>query len=144
MFRKKIYVPKSLRKKVINWYHHFLCHPGASRLVDTIGLIMTWSSLNTDFSEYTRMCPTCQRKKKGKNKYGRLLAKVAEVVPFDVLCVDLIGPYTVTLTKKQTVTLNVMMFIDPETSWFEICEVTEKTSEKMSQLLDRVWLSRYP
>ena len=31
-YNKKIYVPSSLRKDVLNWYHHYLQHPGANRM----------------------------------------------------------------------------------------------------------------
>ena len=57
---------------------------------------------------------------------------------------DLIGPYTVTLSTKDTLVLHAMTFIDPATGWFEITEIKNKTSAEMSQLLDEVWLSRYP
>lgn len=37
-----------------------------------------------------------------------------------------------------------MTFIDPATGWFEICEIYNKTSAHMSQVLNLTWLSRYP
>ena len=30
MLNNRIYVPKSLRRSVLDWYHHFLCHPGVT------------------------------------------------------------------------------------------------------------------
>ena len=32
MYNKKLYIPKNLCRCTINWYHHFLCHPGGDRL----------------------------------------------------------------------------------------------------------------
>lgn len=90
------------------------------------------------------MCDTCQRFKKQKVKYGKLPPKKAEGTPWQLLCMDLIGPYTVTLKKNKETTLSAMTFIDPATGWFEICEIGNKTSAQMSHLLNRVWLSRYP
>jgi len=42
--------------------------------------------------------------------------------------------------------LIAMTFIDPATGWFEIVEVPtiDKSSARLSQLFDQVWLSRYP
>ena len=37
-----------------------------------------------------------------------------------------------------------MTFIDPATGWFEVCAVPNKQSGTMSQVLNNVWLSRYP
>ena len=59
-------------------------------------------------------------------KYGHLPPKNAEAIPWQILCVDLVGPYTVTLTKEKVVTLHAMTFIDPDTGWFEICAIPDK------------------
>ena len=36
----KIYVPRKLRHDVLTWYHHYLCHPGLTRLEKTIASTM--------------------------------------------------------------------------------------------------------
>ena len=33
----KICVPKTLQKRMIDWYHEMLCHPGQKRMEETIG-----------------------------------------------------------------------------------------------------------
>lgn len=42
------------------------------------------------------------------------------------------------------VSLHVMIFIDPATGWLKICQIYNKISVKMSQILNHTWLSRYP
>ena len=81
---------------------------------------------------------------KNKLKYGHLPAKTAEAHLWELICVDLIGQYTLTVGPNKERTLHAMPFIDPATIWIEIAEITDKTSATMSLLLDRVWLSRYP
>jgi hypothetical protein len=39
MYQGKIYVPPALQKKTLDWYHHFLCHPGGQRLANTIASV---------------------------------------------------------------------------------------------------------
>jgi hypothetical protein len=39
MYQNRIYVPPTLQKKTLDWYHHFLCHPGGQRLVNTIASV---------------------------------------------------------------------------------------------------------
>ena len=34
--------------------------------------------------------------------------------------------------------------VDPATGWFEIAEITDKTSARISQIFNNIWLSRYP
>ena len=66
-FLKKKFVPEKLHHRVIVWYHHFLCHPGASRLADTLEQTMIWPGLTAACKYYTRRCEICQRLK--KNEY---------------------------------------------------------------------------
>ena len=73
--------------------------------------------------------------------------KEVESTPWQILCVDLIGPYKVSIKHKKkviTITLNAMTFIDPATAWFEISEIPGKTSVQITQTLNNTWLSRYP
>jgi hypothetical protein len=39
MYQNRIYVPPALQKKTLDWYHHFLCHPGGQRLANTIASV---------------------------------------------------------------------------------------------------------
>jgi hypothetical protein len=82
--------------------------------------------------------------KKTKKKYGHLPPKEAEATPWDTLCIDLIGPYTVKETRKKKWTLHCLTMIDPATGWFEIVEVPTKQADDVSNLLEQTWLSRYP
>ena len=59
----------------MEWYHWYLCHPGETHTENTI-------------------------RKKTFQKYGHLPEKVAEADPWDVLCIDLIGPYTIKCKNK--------------------------------------------
>ena len=69
--------------------------------------------------------------------------KLAESTPWETLCVELVGPYTVSIDGTDRV-LWEMTFIDPTTGWFEVAEIPDKKSGKMSHTLDTVWLSQYP
>ena len=41
-YNNKIYVPQSLRKHIVEWYHTVLCHVGETRTEETIKQHMTW------------------------------------------------------------------------------------------------------
>eukprot|EP00804_Cyclotella_cryptica_P021534 CCRYP_005830-RA/>CCRYP_005830-RA protein AED:0.19 eAED:0.19 QI:0/0/0/1/0/0/2/0/363 len=45
--------------------------------------------------KYVKNCHACQVNKRDKHKYGKLPTKFAITNPRDVLCMDLIGPYTI-------------------------------------------------
>ena len=101
-FKDKIYVPDSIRNNILNWYHHFLCHPGSLRLAATIGQVMRWPGLQADGVSFTHTCSTCQKQKKTKVNYGHLPPKIAESLPWQVLYIDLIGPYSVTILLSSS------------------------------------------
>ena len=37
-----------------------------------------------------------------------------------------------------------MTFVEPATGWFEITEIPDKTSARISQILNNTWLAQYP
>ena len=91
-----------------------------------------------------KVCKTCQKFKKKRKKYGKLPSKVVDLTPWECVCVDLIGPYTVTDKMGNDRILTAMTFIDPATGWFEVTEIPEKNSARISQIFNNTWLSRYP
>ena len=140
----KIVVPPNLRTRLLNWYHDSLMHPGITRMTRTIRMHFTWPGLNSDVEKLCKKCRTCQLTKKTKKKYGLLPPKEAEASPWDTLCIDLIGPYTVKEIGKKKWTLHCLTMIDPATGWFEIAEIPNKRADEVANILEQQWFSRYP
>eukprot|EP00804_Cyclotella_cryptica_P001216 CCRYP_012721-RA/>CCRYP_012721-RA protein AED:0.31 eAED:0.45 QI:0/0/0/1/0/0/3/0/427 len=89
----KMVIPKELQH--LSWYHHYLQHPGHTRLEETLCAAMYWKGMQNTVHKYVKNCHACQVNKRHKHKYGKLPTKFAITNPWDVLCVDLIGPYTI-------------------------------------------------
>ena len=123
---------------------------------------MYWRSLRSDVRRHVKTCERCQKGKKRKRQYGKLPAKTAVVTPWQSVCVDLIGPYTLKGKDKTVLDFMCLTMIDPATGWFEIIElplssvtvtrdgeditevVIDKSSAQISKLFNKQWLSRYP
>ena len=60
------------------------------------------------------------------------------------MCINLVGPYTITDQKINDRSLNAMIVVDSAIWWFEIAKITDKTSSRISQINNNTWLSRYP
>ncbi len=43
----KIIIPASLRRRAVSWYHHYLQHPGHSRLEEMMRSVMYWKGMRT-------------------------------------------------------------------------------------------------
>ena len=100
-YENKIYVPESLRGRTLDWYHHFLEHPGGSRLGNTICTIAYWQGLYNQAKTHAKRCTTCQSFKKRRRNYGQVPPKVVtEIIPWKTIHVDLLGPYSKTIKKK--------------------------------------------
>ena len=87
--------------------------------------------------------------------YGEVPLATAALKPWRVLCVDLIGPYTLKIVKDRdpktgkskvirTVQLMVLTMIDPVTNLVEIARQTRKTTAETVELFRNNWLCRYP
>ena len=163
----RMIIPKPLQKRATQWYHHYLQHPGHTRLEETINATMYWKGMRTTIRTLVRNCKSCQVNKRRKRwKYGKLPPKNVITNPWETLCVDCIGPYTLKGNNGSIVEFQCLTMIDPASSWFEIVElplrtvartrtvmgklknveeqIFDKTSERISRLVYNTWLCRYP
>ena len=69
---------------------------------------------------------------------------MAEATPWDKLCVDLIGPYTINRKGKPKLICRCVTMIDPTTGWFEIHQYDDKRAITVANIVEEQWLSRYP
>ena len=143
-YKDKIVIPQPLQKKVVDWYHTQLCHPGITRTEQTIKQHFYWKNMQEHITAYCNRCPICQKTKKGKKKYGHLPPKEAEADPWEKLCVDLIGPYTIKRDNKSPLRLWCVTMIDPATGWFEMKEIQNKEAINIANIVEQTWLTRYP
>jgi RNase H-like domain found in reverse transcriptase/Reverse transcriptase (RNA-dependent DNA polymerase)/Integrase zinc binding domain len=140
----KIVVPKSLQKHLVEWYHRTLCHPGMTRSEQTIRQHFWWKTLREDVQKECSTCDICQRTKVKNSKYGKLPEKEAEINPWEKLCVDMIGPYTIKRRGSTPLTLWCVTMIDPSTGWFEMKQVKDKEAFTVATVVEQTWLNRYP
>ncbi|OWZ02754.1 Pol Polyprotein [Phytophthora megakarya] len=98
-----------------------------------------WSSMESTIAGFVHQCVVCKRAKLhgGKQDYGLLPPRTTKTVnPFDVVHVDLIGPYE---GSGYGITM-----IDQATRWLEVGVQLNKESLTTAESFDREWLCRYP
>jgi hypothetical protein len=170
----KVMIPASLRHRAVSWYHHYLQHPGHSRLEEMMRFVMYWKGMHTTIWRYVKSCRSCQVNKRHSQKNGHLPPKLVITTPWKALCVDLIGPYTLKGKDDSSIDFMCLTMIDPATSWFKIVELPtvaqkmtvppagkgkkitfdkntkvaepyfDKSSAQISNLVYKTWFSRYP
>jgi transposase InsO family protein len=143
-YKDKIVVPTQLQQHVIDWYHTTLCHPGINRTEESIAQHLFWPKMRNQITNHVLACPTCQRNKRKVKKYGWLPPKEAEAIPWDRMCIDLIGPYKIRRKGKSTLECRCVTMIDPATGWFEIHQYDDKRSITVANIAEQEWFARYP
>jgi hypothetical protein len=157
--------------------------PSHSKYVQLNGITTTYSTLDTlsrRDDEYcnvleryayhhpvtTKSFKSCQVNERRSQKYGHLPPKTVFTIPWECLCVDLIGPYTLQGKDNLQIDFMALTMIDPASSWFEVAElpvveqlprqtvngkelliadkICDKTSERIAKLVNKTWLCRYP
>jgi hypothetical protein len=127
---------------------------------------MYWKGMCTTIQSLTKSCRSCQINKRWFHKYGHLPPKTVITNPWEYLCVDLIGPYTLKGKDNLQIDFMALAMIDPASSRFETAElpiveqlrrqkvnskelliadeIFDKTSECIAKLVNITWLCRYP
>jgi hypothetical protein len=83
--------------------------------------------------------------KKERKKYGLLPPKIAESDPWIIVCVELLGPFTIRTPAKTHLCLNSQLKdLAINTGWFEIVEATNKSATSIQDLFHNTCLARYP
>jgi hypothetical protein len=95
-YDNKIYIPISLIKRIVWWYHTYLINPGITRMEATLTQNLTWPNLTKDVEAAVKNCHECQIGKKVRKQYGFLPEKLAErSIAWNIVDVDLIGTLTI-------------------------------------------------
>jgi hypothetical protein len=159
-------IPKPLQVHAVKWYHHYLQHPGHTRLKEMMNTAMYMKGMHTTIRSLTKSCKSCQVNKRRSQKYRHFPPKTVYTIPWECLCVDLIGPYTPKGKDNLQIDFMALTMINLASSWFKIAElpvveqlhqqtvngrelliadeILDKTSECIAKLVHNTWLCRYP
>jgi hypothetical protein len=88
-----------------------------------MNVAMYWKGMRTIVWSLTRSCRSWQINKRWSRKYGHLPSKTVITNPWECLCFDLNGPYTLKGKDNLQIDFMALTMIDPASSWFEIAEL---------------------
>eukprot|EP00804_Cyclotella_cryptica_P029304 CCRYP_011700-RA/>CCRYP_011700-RA protein AED:0.33 eAED:0.33 QI:0/0/0/1/0/0/2/0/132 len=97
---------KNFQHHTVSWYHHYIQQPGHTRLKETFRAVMHWKGMRNT--------------KRHKHKYGKLPTKSVITNPWDVLYVDIIGPYTIKHKNGTVIDFMCLTMIARVSRWFDI------------------------
>ncbi|MGH7974252.1 MAG: integrase zinc binding domain-containing protein [bacterium] len=143
--KQRIEIPSTLVFPTVQWYHITLGHVGAHRLYSTISSHFRFPHMKHVIHGCVSQCQQCQRNKITRG-YGHLPPKDANVIPWDEVNVDLIGPWIIPIVGHPNVKLSfrALTCIDPATSFTEIIRIDNATQEHVATKFENEWVGRYP
>ena len=138
----KIFIPHSMIRDVLRWYHLILGHCGTTKLYDTVRARFYIPGLSVYCRDFicTEQCHLYKNQGPG---YGQLPPREANLVPWNEVCIDLIGPWTI-VVNGQVLEFKALTSIDPVTNIAELIRIENKTSKHVSEQFENSWLARYP
>ena len=86
-------LPKSKRRKVLELAHERLGHMGARRVKSVIRQKFAWPGMGQEVIRYCRSCVHCQKGAKNPARKVPLMERAVLSEPFEVMAVDLVGPF---------------------------------------------------
>ncbi len=66
----RLVIPKPLQNRAVMWYHHYLQHPGHTRLEETMKAAIYWKRMRNTIRSKTKSCKTCQENKNVHQNMG--------------------------------------------------------------------------
>jgi len=133
----RVWVPMSLRENVISEFHDkdLAAHLGRRKTYAKLEQRVYWNGMHKDVEAYVRKCVKCVQSKTPHiiPVPGR---PVESTGPWEVLSVDLMGPYTKG-TKQSRV---ILVMVDIFTKWVEIFPLREGNTRKIVERFKEVFL----
>jgi Integrase zinc binding domain len=140
----KIIVDSKLFYDILAWYHTNLNHPGQDRTYCTIHAVFYTPNMEATVQKYVDNCQICKKTKISSKLYGHLPQTDLLCDPWEIIQIDLFGPWTFQDITQTTHHIQGLSIIDVATCWVELCPYSSKKSEDIALLVDQIWFCCYP
>lgn len=136
-----IVIPRSKAENILEKYHDNpeAGHPGREETYLSIRQRFFWVHMRLDIKNYVQSCAVCACTKATNQKASSSMKGRRPHQPWEVLALDLMGPYPRTARGKT----GILVVTDLFTRWVEAFPIPEATSGRILLLLRTEVFSRY-
>ena len=134
-------IPHHLRETVLKWHHNcdLAAHVGRDRTFECIAKRYFWPGMYTDVQCWTAACLKCINHKRLKPKHHGLLVPITSTYPFEIVSIDIIGPFKTTKHGYKY----VLVMIDLFTSWVEAAPLRSLEAQETANVIFKEIITRH-
>jgi hypothetical protein len=135
-------IPDTLVSTVISSFHDSVVagHGGIERTLTKVSRGAFFNNMRSRVAEYVKTCPICQRVKPDNRKPPGLMQSSPIGAPWEVLYMDLMGPYVKSYPGGYSY---ILVVIDDFTKWVEIVPLKDATTIRIGKVLEESIFCRY-
>jgi hypothetical protein len=133
-YQWRVWIPESLRDLCISFFHsHILSgHLGTSKTYKKLEERVWWFSMRKDVCRYIRRCNECQLAKPNRAKPAGFASSPPILGPWDMLALDLMGPYAKGVNQSSY----LLVIVDYFTKWVELFPLRKATADN---IIKKLW-----
>ena len=137
----RLYIPKTLVPEVMKLIHsHKLAgHPGLNKSSQILSRNYYWKGCRNDLENFIRDCDVCNLHKGNVNVPAPLEHYPTQLYPFQVVCMDFMGPLPTTYRGNK----NLLVFVDYLTRYVEIVPVKDRMAGTVAEALKSRIITRH-
>lgn len=134
---RQLVVPRSLRERVMDGFHHFLCHIGLQKCWMSLSAVYWWENAYQDLYQRIKCCEICARTKR---KYTRP-APITSLEPYPVLSSWHIDH--VSIGTESNGFNYVLTMVDSASLWCELVATRGTSTPEVVNALFREVVARH-
>lgn len=146
LWRKNIYgdrlvVPKKIQTRVVYYFHDTpeFAHPGIEETLRPIALRFFWPKMHSSVKEYVNRCIICSRVKGHQKQLPAPMTARIPTFPFQMLSIDILGPFPTTSRSKRF----ILLVVDVFSKWVEAKAFSTILAKDVVKFLEEDIFSRY-
>ena len=122
---KRLCVPSTARLKCLTHAHENFGHRGYKKVASDLSRLFYWPSIRKYVRKHSKRCVICQEYSKAKPKKVPMCEREVLTVPWERVCVDLVGP----LPRSKGGVEYILTTIDIATRWPEAVALKSTTAQ---------------
>lgn len=137
----QVWIPGPLRSRLMSFFHDdpLSGHLGRYKTYRRLQALVYWPKMSLDVKTYVTNCQICQRYKPECKKPAGKLQQTQATRPWEMLGVDLIGPFP----KSSQLNSYLLTFVNYYSKWVEIFPLRRATAEVVSKLMVKEIITRW-